>query len=109
MASVKTIGLEEAAALLKLHPQTIRRKSREGTLPGYKSGHDWIFIEEDLIAWLRSTRQPEKPPIELPSFAKSSRPYRISDSILRRQQDVEAELDALLAPKRKGRRLNSGK
>ena len=49
-----TLDLQEAAALLKIHPQTLLQKARVGEIPAAKPGKCWVFIEEDLIAWLRS-------------------------------------------------------
>jgi len=57
---VKTLTLNEAATLLKMHPQTVLQRARSGELPAAKPGKCWVFIEEDLINWIRSqypTRQ----------------------------------------------------
>jgi len=51
---VKTLDLDEAAALLKMHKQTVLQKVRNGEIPGAKLGKCWVFIEEDLIKWIRS-------------------------------------------------------
>jgi len=51
---VKTLDLKEASKLLKMHPQTVRRMTLAGDLPGAKPGKAWVFIEEDLVSWLRS-------------------------------------------------------
>jgi excisionase family DNA binding protein len=51
---MKTLDLSEAASLLKLHPQTVLQRARLGGIPSAKPGKCWVFIEEDLIAWLRS-------------------------------------------------------
>ncbi|MGZ8173999.1 MULTISPECIES: helix-turn-helix domain-containing protein [Methylobacter] len=51
---MKTLDLTEAADLLKLHPQSVLQRARSGTLPSAKPGKCWVFIEEDLINWIRS-------------------------------------------------------
>ena len=51
---MKTLDLLEAAKLLKLHPQTLLQRARAGEIPAAKPGKCWIFIEEDLIDWIRS-------------------------------------------------------
>jgi excisionase family DNA binding protein len=51
---MKTLDLLEAAKLLKLHPQTVLKLAREGEIPAAKPGKCWVFIEEDLIDWIRS-------------------------------------------------------
>ena len=50
---MKTLDLHEAAALLKLHPDTLQRRAKAGEIPGAKPGKAWVFLDEDLIAWLR--------------------------------------------------------
>ncbi|HIG66210.1 MAG TPA: DNA-binding protein [Methyloprofundus sp.] len=51
---MKTLDLKCAAALLKIHPQTLLLRARSGSIPAAKPGKCWVFIEEDLIHWLRS-------------------------------------------------------
>jgi excisionase family DNA binding protein len=51
---MKTLDLLEAAQLLKLHPQTVLQRARSGGIPAAKPGKCWLFIENDLIEWLRS-------------------------------------------------------
>ncbi len=51
---MKTLDLLEAAKLLKLHPQTLLQRARAGEIPAAKPGKCWVFIEEDLIDWIRS-------------------------------------------------------
>jgi excisionase family DNA binding protein len=36
-----TMTINEVAAYLRLHPLTVRRLAREGTLPAYKVGRRW--------------------------------------------------------------------
>jgi len=50
---MKTMDLLDASKLLMLHPQTILQRARSGELPAAKPGKCWVFIEEDLINWLR--------------------------------------------------------
>jgi excisionase family DNA binding protein len=51
---MKTLSLKEAAALLRMHPQTVRRLALKGELPAAKPGKSWLFVEDDLLAWVRS-------------------------------------------------------
>jgi excisionase family DNA binding protein len=48
------MDLAEASELLKLHLQTILQRACSGDIPAAKPGKCWVFIEEDLIKWLRS-------------------------------------------------------
>mgnify|MGYP000521137916 CR=1 FL=1 len=51
-----TMTIDEAAAFLKMHPETIRQRitDQENPLPGAKPGKCWVFIKEDLVIWLQS-------------------------------------------------------
>jgi len=51
---VRTLGLQQAAELLKMHPETLRQRVLSGEIPSAKPGRSWIFIEADLAEWLRS-------------------------------------------------------
>lgn len=55
-----SLGLEpvwdiyDAAEFLRLHPKTVYRMAREGTLPGAQIGNRWRFRPLDLDSWLRN-------------------------------------------------------
>src|SRR5688572_26791053 len=51
---MRTLSLQEAAALLKIHPVTLQSKARSGAIPGAKIGKCWVFVEIDLLDYLRS-------------------------------------------------------
>lgn len=55
---IKTLALEEAAAFLHLHPVTVAERAKLGIIPGAKLGKRWVFIEEDLVGYLRSFYAP---------------------------------------------------
>ena len=51
------VGSRDAARLLRMHPKTVLRKAREGTLPAHPVGRDrkrWHFYLSELDDWLRS-------------------------------------------------------
>jgi excisionase family DNA binding protein len=54
---------KQAADYLHLHPESIKRKAREGELPAAKVGRGWRFRKVDLDLWLSNggTLQSEKP------------------------------------------------
>jgi hypothetical protein len=54
VSAMETIDLPGAASFLKMHPEEVRRRARLGQLPGAKAGKRWVFIVEDLAAYLRS-------------------------------------------------------
>ena len=51
---MNTLTLQEAARLLKLHPVTLQQKAKAGEIPGAKIGKCWVFVEIDLIEYVRS-------------------------------------------------------
>jgi len=57
---VKTLNLEETARFLKVHTETVSRLAKTGQLPGAKIGRAWVFLEEDLIEYLREQIQAQQ-------------------------------------------------
>ncbi len=53
-SSMKTLDLQEAAAFLRMNPETLRRKTKARIIPGAKPGKSWVYVEEDLIDFIRS-------------------------------------------------------
>ncbi|MFO2970995.1 helix-turn-helix domain-containing protein [Legionella pneumophila serogroup 10] len=51
---MKTLTIEQAAQCLRVHKETIRRMAFNGEVPAVKIGRSWVFIEEDLAAFIRS-------------------------------------------------------
>jgi len=47
----------EAAALLRMHPNTLRMKARLGEIPGRHIGKYWRFRISDLNNWLARQAQ----------------------------------------------------
>lgn len=50
----RTLNLKEAAELLNMSPRTLQAKAHAGEIPGAKPGKKWVFIDEDLHAYIRS-------------------------------------------------------
>lgn len=51
---VHAIDLQQAANILHMTPEGVRRKAIAGEIPGSKPGKRWCFIEEDLVEYLRA-------------------------------------------------------
>src|SRR6478609_3203643 len=51
---MRTFCLSEAAAFLRVHSEKLRRRAKEGQIPGAKVGRAWVFLEDDLADYLRS-------------------------------------------------------
>ena len=48
----KLLTLEEAAEFLRINPEVLRRKAREGKVPAAKIGRQWRFRLTRLLEWL---------------------------------------------------------
>ncbi len=49
---MKTLDLDEAALLLKVSPETVRKMAARGEIPGTKVCKAWVFPEAVLEEWL---------------------------------------------------------
>lgn len=49
-----TLTLKEAAEWLHMSPAVLCRKARSGLVPAAKPGKHWIFLADDLAAYVRS-------------------------------------------------------
>jgi excisionase family DNA binding protein len=57
----ETLDLLQAADFLKLHWQTLRAKAKRGEVPAAKLGRRWVFLQEDLVSYLRSNYSTSRP------------------------------------------------
>lgn len=51
---MKTLNAPEAADFLKINHATLCARARAGKIPGTKIGRGWVFIEEDLVQYVRT-------------------------------------------------------
>ncbi|RYD66600.1 MAG: DNA-binding protein [Sphingomonadales bacterium] len=52
--AMRLLTLKEAAAFLKVHPNTMRSYANSGAVPATKFGREWRFLDEDLVAAIRA-------------------------------------------------------
>ncbi|MGO8754501.1 MAG: helix-turn-helix domain-containing protein [Gallionellaceae bacterium] len=52
--SVATLDIKQAADFLHLHPVTLQRMAKRGDVPAARLGRRWIFLEIDLVSFLRA-------------------------------------------------------
>ena len=45
---------EEIAKVLRLHPYTVRRLSREKKIPAFKFGGQWRFRKDEIEKWSKA-------------------------------------------------------
>ncbi len=55
------LNVFEAAELLGIHVQTLRKLSRRGSIPCFKVGRDWRFRREALVRWADEQQPGEAP------------------------------------------------
>lgn len=106
---MKTLNLDEAAQFLKLHPEEVRRRAKAGIIPGAKLGKRWVFIEEDLAAYMRSLYALPRQALQVGYGEKQ---LCHSANVVRRgglvsPHQAASELDALLQLKIKPKHRNS--
>ncbi|OYY90780.1 MAG: hypothetical protein B7Y45_06230 [Sphingomonas sp. 28-66-16] len=92
------LSVDDAAAFLKVHPNTVRSWVRDGRIPGAKIGRGWRFVEADLVA---VTRQGYSVPARMqPSAFQEEAIWHsgnVQESITSSsQRQTERSLDALL-------------
>jgi excisionase family DNA binding protein len=50
----RPITCEEAAALLRVHPRTVKRMAGRAELPGHFRFGRWYFYPSELDSWMRT-------------------------------------------------------
>ncbi|WP_374538533.1 helix-turn-helix domain-containing protein [Chitinimonas taiwanensis] len=75
---MSTLDIKGAAELLNVHENTVLTLAAEGDIPGAKIGRAWVFIEDDLIVWLRlkTKTQTEARRREVEASTRPARPVR---------------------------------
>jgi excisionase family DNA binding protein len=97
---MNTLNVAQAAALLFISRDTLYDLARAGKVPAAKIGKAWVFLEVDLLAWVRGQYRVHKP--EPPTCLSTSRKGQpIGTSKSRRQ--TESSLDDLLAQIARGK------
>jgi hypothetical protein len=96
---MRTFTLPQAADFLKMHPEEVRRRARMGQLPGAKAGKRWVFLEDDLVAYLRSLYAPFRQALRV-TLRKEVSDCHSTNAVVRGGFDsplrAASELDALL-------------
>jgi excisionase family DNA binding protein len=46
----------EAAEILRLHPETVRRLSREGEVPFHRSNWQYRYLRSELVRYMATKR-----------------------------------------------------
>jgi hypothetical protein len=59
MDTPNTLDLTQASAFLHVHEQTLLKLVRAGDVPAAKVGRAWVFIDVDLVAYIRGKYRPQ--------------------------------------------------
>lgn len=51
---MNTLDINECAEFLKINKNTASELAAKGMLPGAKIGRAWVFLEDELVEYLRS-------------------------------------------------------
>ena len=104
-APLRTVGLVEAAGLVRLHKNTLQERVKAGLIPGAKIGRSWVFLESDLIAYIRSQYPTEK--TSCLSTNKRAAPSGGPASPSRVAPGYVGQLEKLIAKRRKSATTSS--
>jgi excisionase family DNA binding protein len=50
------LNVSEAAEILRLHPETVRRLSREGEVPFHRSNWQYRYLRSELVRYMATKR-----------------------------------------------------
>lgn len=103
MHTMRTLNLQEAAVLLKLHPVTLQIKAKAGEIPGSKIGKRWVFIEIDLIEYIRAQYQQRALQGERKEIPCHSTNAKIRPTGGSRSTSVDEQYNAVLSLKTKSK------
>ncbi len=102
----RVLTLPEAAQLLHSHEDTVTEAIRTRGLPAAKVGRCWLFIDDDLIAWLRDQYSQPKPTAGDDTTCGSTDEARGASGGLTSPSRAARDLFAALAPQTRQRRRN---
>ena len=99
MEQIMTI--EEVSKYLKLHPETIYKKTREGEIPGKRIGRERRFLKSVIDMWLGSdltfTRE------SFDTLKEETRRIFVKEGV------TEQDAEFIVTETRKGKRLGAKK
>ena len=98
------LSAEKAAEMLDIHPMTLKKKARSGEIPAGKSGRKWVFLDVDLVEYIRAQYKTETAPeIELCHSTSA----KIRNTIGSRSSKTEEQYAAVLGLQTVRKRKNT--
>lgn len=64
------LDVVEAARLLRIHPKTLQKLTRTGSVPAYRVGRFWRYRGTDLEMWLQSGANFNRQPADRVDFTQ---------------------------------------
>ena len=84
---MKTLDIEQASKLLHVSKSTLSKMAREGLVPAAKPARRWVFIESDLIKYLKKLSKVRTKKLRVENQWLSSNVEKRGGSTSRRQMD----------------------
>jgi len=91
---MQSLDLKQAAQFLQMSPATLRTKAKSGQIPAAKPGKSWVFLEDDLVTYIRSLyavpgQAPQRGPSERKTLCHYTNAVKPGTSGLRTPNDGE--------------------
>jgi excisionase family DNA binding protein len=64
------LDVAQAAKLLGIHPKTLQRLARIGSIPAYRVGRFWRYRASDIEMWLRCSANSNRQPADRVDFTQ---------------------------------------
>jgi excisionase family DNA binding protein len=90
---MKTFDVAACADFLKIHRTTVLKLVASGDLPGAKIGRAWVFLETDLIDYIRNAIRSQSHVTTKPQVTEAMRAEPIG-----RKRKVAPDLSAYTSP-----------
>lgn len=90
MTATDTINADQCAELLQCTTDTVEELTRKGELPGVKIGRGWIYVKNDLLAYLAEKGRIEAEERRQQFVKRCSTPAPLASTIKPRRQTPPA-------------------
>ncbi|WP_426178091.1 helix-turn-helix domain-containing protein [Massilia sp. TWR1-2-2] len=102
-----TLNLAQASTFLHMHREEVRKRAKQGRLPAAKIGRAWVFLEDDLVDFIRANYSESRQALQV-TLRKEQASCHSTNAAIPGGSDLqprqESELDALLKQVTKNRR-----
>ena len=92
---------EKAAEMLNIHPMTLKKMARAGEIAAGKIGRKWVFVDVDLIEYIRAQYKPATAAQIETCHSTSAKIHHITGSRSSRTEELYAAALGLTTEKRR--------